>query len=216
MLSDMARRWLAYARAIFACPAHHAQCDAPPVSTIDCSIRWPGFVGPSYERSVKKLLLLGRIHNPGGWNETSGLGTLEPLIHDWIDGRISDPSFYAEYNRRYAALLPTWGPWYKVYGSLAAAVGIDATGVAYANVAKCWQFPGHESAAQRACSSEFPVEDLIEVVKPDGVFLLAPASWVSRVSGAQVRSVPFMYDSAPHFQIPHQRMQEAVTWVRSL
>lgn len=216
MLSEIAKRWLVHARSVFSCDEHKRACDAPAVSGIDATIRWPGFVGPQYEDAKKKLLFLGRIHNPSGWLSHPGLGDLQPIIREWLDGKLADDIFYRDYNRVYARLLPTWGPWYKVYAALAAAGGVDENSVAYANVAKCWQYPGRESKLQRACSGAFPLEGLIDVVKPDGVFLLAPESWVSRVPGARVRSVPFMCDSAPHFQLPYERMKAAIQWVESL
>jgi hypothetical protein len=173
-------------------------------------------VGLNYECAPKRLLLLGRIHNPSGWHASGGLGKLEPLIQAWLAGTMDDEQFYKRYSSGYAELLPTWGPWYKVYAMLAAAAGVDVTGVAYANVAKCWQFPGYESITQRACSKAFPLEELVAIVKPHGVFLLAPQTWVARVPTATVTSVPFRYDSAPHFQIPRDRLTVAVEWVKGL
>ncbi|MEO9263374.1 MAG: hypothetical protein ABI282_04725 [Candidatus Baltobacteraceae bacterium] len=219
LLSDLAKRWLVHARDVFACSAHHRACDAPSVPNIDPSLRWPGFVGPVYEKvntPKKKLLLVGRIHNPSGWSARTGLGDLEVLIRDWLTGNCTDEEFYRDYNREYARRLATWGPWTKVYRTLANAAGVDETGIAYANVAKCWQYPGKESKLQRACSATFPLEELVDIVKPQGVFLLATDAWVSRISGAQVRSVPFMNDSAPHFQLPPDRIAAAVKWVGAL
>jgi hypothetical protein len=53
-------------------------------------------------------------------------------------------------------------------------------------------------------------------VKPHGVFVLATGAWIGGIPGARVTSVPFMYDSAPHFQLPHARLENAKAWVRSL
>lgn len=86
----------------------------------------------------------------------------------------------------------------------------------YANVAKCWQRPGRESITQRKCSETFGVQTLLDLVKPHGVFLLAPQTWVDKVPGVQVAGTPFMSDSAPHFNIPESRIVEAIDWVRSL
>lgn len=216
MLSELAKRWLIHARAVFACADHHNACDAPTVTGIDPALRWPGFVGPNYEKAQKKLLLVGRIHNPSGWENWPGLGGLQPLIHEWLSGSRSDEAFYTDYNREYARRLVTWGPWRKVYDALASAAGVDATGVAYANVAKCWQYPGKESKLQRACSRTFPLEELVDIVKPHGVFVLATDAWVAAVPNARVRSAEFRNDSAPHFQIPYDRLIRHVEWVRGL
>ncbi len=216
MLSDLAKRWLAYARGVVACEGHHRHCDAPIINAIDSALRWPGFVGPAYETAHKRLLLVGRVHNPSGWHSESGLGLVETLMHEWLADAKSDEQFYAEYNREYARRLPTWGPWKKVYATLAAAAGVDANGVAYTNVAKCWQYPGKESRLQLSCSSEFPLDGLVQAIKPHGVFLLAKDGWLAKVPGAQVRSVPFMNDSAPHFQLPLGRLTAAVEWVQRL
>lgn len=164
----------------------------------------------------KKLLLAGRIHNPSGWARWPGLGDLEPLIHKWISHQLSDDEFFNEYSREYACRLKTWGPWSKLYSALARAAGTDENGVAYANVAKCWQFPGRESRLQRSCSEEFPLEDLVRLLEPHGVFLLAPDSWVTRVPGARVQTVPFMNDSAPHFRLSRDQIAAAETWVQTL
>lgn len=216
MLSDLAQRWLVYARAVFRCANSGHACDAPSIADIDNALRWPGFVGANYERARTRLLLVGRIHNPSGWRAWPGLGTLEPLVRDWVSGRSSDAEFYRQYSERYAQLLVTWGPWRKVYAFLAEAAGVDADGVAYTNVAKCWQYPGKESAMQRLCSQAFPLQNLVDILQPHGVFVLAPDSWVSRVPGVSVASTAFMNDSAPHFQLPYHRLNSAIEWVENL
>lgn len=216
MLTQLDRNWLEYARRIFSCPAHLASCDAPRVEGIDPSIRWPGFLGENYQRAPKRMLFVGRVHNPSGWTRWPGLGGLESIVRDWLNGNIADDRFYRDYSREYARRLATWGPWAKVYGVLANAAGADETSVAYVNAAKCWQFPGKESRLQRACSAAFPLEDLVDIVKPHAVFLLATDGWVARVPGARVRTVPFRNDSAPHFQIPSERMRAHIDWIRSL
>jgi hypothetical protein len=216
MLTELARNWLSYARRVARCPDHLRFCDAPNISDIDGAIRWPGFVGLRYELSPKRLLLVGRIHNPTGWSGWPGLGALEPLIRAWLHAEISDEAFFNDYNSEYARRLVAWGPWRKVYARLANAAGTDVSGIAYTNIAKCWQYPGKETSRQRACSKAFPLRDLVEVLKPHGVFLLAPNVWVSQVPGAAAGDVPFMNDSAPHFQLPANRIQAAQMWVKGL
>jgi hypothetical protein len=216
VLSTLAQDWLTYARSVFACGTHLNACNAPLIDGIDPELRWPGFVGVNYEAAPKRLLLVGRVHNPSGWHGTSGLGGLELIARRWLAAELSDEEFYSDYSREYGKRLVTWGPWQKVYRHLAAAAGADEQSVAYVNVAKCWQNLGKESALQRRCSETWPLESLVEIVKPHGVFVLAPESWMQKVKGAQVTSVPFRYDSAPHFQIPTARLREAHSWVTSL
>jgi hypothetical protein len=213
MLSSLTKTWLAYARSVFDCDAHLQQCDAPIIAGIDPTLRWPGFIGSRYESAPKRLLLVGRVHNPSGW---PSLIRLEGLAKDWVSGVTSDEDFFQSYNREYARQLVTWGPWQKVYSHLAAAAGTDENGIAYVNVAKCWQHPGRESARQRRCSRSFPLEALAQIVEPKGVFILATSQWVAQNPGAYVTSAPLMCDSAPHFQIPYQRLAAAQDWVRSL
>ena len=215
-LSKLATEWLAYARSVFASGSHLNQCNAPSLTSIDPILRWPGFVGPEYETAPKRLLLVGRVHNPSGWTVANGLSDLESLAKQWLGGSMSDPDFYREYGREYALRLTTWGPWQKALVHLAAAAGVDERGVSYVNVAKCWQYPGKETAMQRRCSKTFPLESLVEIVKPHGVFVLATDKWMAKVPGAQVTSVPSMNDSAPHFQIPLERLAKAKAWVRNL
>jgi len=146
----------------------------------------------------------------------NGLADLELLAKEWLCGSISDPEFYREYSRGYARRLATWGPWQKVFVHLATAARVDERGVSYVNVAKCWQHPGKETAMQRRCSKTYPLEALVGIVKPHGVFVLATDVWMANVPGAQVTSVSSMNDSAPHFQIPFERLEKAKAWVRNL
>jgi hypothetical protein len=216
VLSDLEQRWLVYARSVFDCGPHLRECDAPAIDGIDPSLRWPGFVGENYEPAPKRLLLVGRVHNPTDWNGTYGVGGLGPLAKSWLSGSLSDEEFYREYSREYARRLIGWGPWLKIYAHLAEAAGADESSIAYVNVAKCWQYPGKESAKQRNCAAAFRLGDLVEAVRPSGVFLLATENWLDRVPQARVRSVPFRCDSAPHFQFSAKQIADAIAWVESL
>jgi hypothetical protein len=138
------------------------------------------------------------------------------LIRAWLQAEISDEAFFNDYNSEYARRLVAWGPWKKVYARLADTAGTDVSGITYTNIAKCWQYPGKETSRQRACSKAFPLRDLVEVLRPTGVFLLAPDAWVVQVPGTGVGDVPLMNDSAPHFQLPAHRMAAAELWVKGL
>ena len=213
MLSNLTKSWLAYARSVLDCGAHLQSCDAPTISGIDPTLRWPGFIGSGYESAPKRLLLVGRVHNPSGW---PNLSRLEEIAKEWLSRTTTDEDFFRHYSGEYARQLVTWGPWQKVYSQLASAAGTDENGVAYVNAAKCWQHPGRETARQRRCSQAFPLEALAQIVEPRGVFVLATSQWIMRNPGAYVTSAPFLCDSAPHFQIPYHRLEAAKAWVREL
>jgi hypothetical protein len=137
--------WLRYARSVIACgDEHKADCvklgGAGPGDIIDHDLRWPGMLGPNYANAKPKILCIGQIHLADEWTEKRfNLGCLQPLMHEWLQGLISDEKFRSEYNEKYAQLLPLWGPWVKGFGPVLRRFGIRSQDVVYANFARCWQ-----------------------------------------------------------------------------
>lgn len=197
LLSPIHAEWLAYARTIIGCAgSHRAECEraggASVSDGIDASLRWPGMLGPDYQRAQHKILCVGQIHLATEWSQKhrANPSSLQPLMRQWLSGEVSDETFYERYSALYAKLLGLWGPWVKAFRPTLEAFGIGPSDVVYTNFARCWQSSGSRVYdAMDCCARTFPIKNLYDIVKPDAVIVLSGAS-VFRQYPSLMRGLP--------------------------
>lgn len=217
LLHKMQTAWLEYAKTIFTAVQFGHRCDALVMPPIDGSLRWPGFIGRDYHKAKVKMLFVGREHNanPDKWDDRHGLGNLERMVKPWLAGETNDETFFQQYATAYGEALSGWGPWQKVFGVLARRAGLTEHEVAYTNLSKCWKWNGNATVHMRRCGQDFPLDDLIAVIRPDLVMILAKPDTLARyVNGTPRISAAHLHcDSAPHFNLRTEQLQDALTWV---
>jgi hypothetical protein len=221
-LKPMEKCWLKYARSIMRPDAQHiAECLATGGASIkpniDASLRWPGFIGENYVRSSRRVLCVAKIHNPSGWtSKPPNMSSLQTLMTDWLDGKVSDQDFLLDYSSQYAKYMQTWGPWKKAFGRVLTdpRIAIPADEVAYTNIAKCWQDDARV-VTLRLCNRVFPISTLVGKIKPHAIIVLAATNTLRDIHFDSHRK-NLMNFSGPHFLVSNADLEEMIVWLSGI
>ena len=183
------RRWLDYAWNVVNCPLHHRRgClirGAASGNGVDGGneLRFPGYIGRSYEPG-RGVLLVGHVHRePEPHMSLPGDPARFVAAHfRWIEhGRSdeADAAFLAEVRRYYGEAVAGWNPWRQFFRRIVEdELGMSLDQVAYANLAKCRQDPNRGTAENLVsyCQGQFPAAQLVDAVRPAGVFVCVIAA----------------------------------------
>lgn len=190
MLTETERRWLDYAWEVVNCPTGHRRaCERaggarPGQGRVDGNeLRWPGYLGRRYgeERGV---LCVGAVHREATpelerRDRTIGRTNAElaTSAREWLAGGRSEPGdsrYLGRVRSAYEEALPQWARWQRHYRTLVEDyLGMSSTQIAWSNLAKCRvsidrgpKQRSAEAALTRLCQSAFPIDRLIEAIRP--------------------------------------------------
>jgi hypothetical protein len=188
--------WLDHARRLLTDEGHIRACDKilgdDAVARADASdLRWPGYVGVSYEPGG--LLLVATVHR----EFASGSPPLPEALRDrlvaatrdWRDRRIDDEAWLAELRVAYVAGLGTHWNVGKLLRNLGRRIGVTVERVASVNAARCQivENPppiGHVQAKKGvlvACAADFPIADVLQILQP-GLLIMAKGTYDAAAS----------------------------------
>ena len=177
---DLEKRWLDYAREVVHDADHRAACaglgGSPAADGFPEDVRWPGSLGRTYcEGGVLWVSNIHRNFDSAGVTVSAATDAAD-LVRRWRDGVIGDALFLEGIRGVYEHGLATWtvGTWPR---KVLAALGYSVSDVLYTNAARC-QSTGTGEALQRFCLVRFPLDRLVEEMRP-GLVLITSATALS-------------------------------------
>lgn len=185
--------WYDYARSVVGISAEHrhdctAANGASGTPGLNPKIRWPGYLGSGYLSAPVRLLCVGQVHHAAELLRT--LGNIQPLLLK-VAATHSGQSLMAQITSEYERAMSEWGPWQK-FRKIVDPLGIDVTGIAYTNVAKCWQTLTDRPDCRlpmRVCARMFDVSRLAKSINAQAIIIMSADTTLSYAS-VVAREVP--------------------------
>jgi hypothetical protein len=186
-MTEFEKSWLDYAWMVLTKPLavsgreHEEQFCCLDESPRRQIARWPGYLGSSFETG--RVLLVGEVHN-GNATGKAGLFTepikrLEAVAKNWIRfGRSpeSDAFYLAAIRETYPSSMNAWrsagGQVWRNLLTIRECLQLTSSQIAFTNLAKCYtDEPGSHNNMVLECNREFPLQNLVKILKPLAVFI---------------------------------------------
>jgi hypothetical protein len=171
--ADIERAWLDLTYDITRKPKSSCVCN--PSSG---AARWSGYLGPAYvdqTRPRRRFLFVGANHNPRGLEKTPAMASYNKSLCQWAlrerDKR-SDARLLDSMRRAYELSWPQWGAVWRIFAEIRSQIGIDDGAFAFVNLARCpYPDPARDDEAITACQISFPLENLVQAIEAQVIFL---------------------------------------------